>query len=139
MRTRPRSPSGTRDGSQIDPRSPRVAQSSTTFAPASAARASVPPHASDSSSGCAKTPRIVRPASWPGGSGFRRTFASSLRTRLTRRGDEPAVDGDVFVDHALDSEACHGAIANPAAVEIEHARQLVDHVLQVLEHSAGDA
>src|SRR5450759_2982189 len=126
VRTSPRSPSGTSEGSLIEPASPREAHSTMTRAPASARRASVPPHASDSSSGCAKIPRTVRPA---------RGRASSATMRL----HDPTVDGDVFIDHASGAEARDGALAHAPAIEVEDARQLVDHLLEVLEDQAGDA
>src|SRR5712671_634707 len=119
-RTWPRSPSGTSVGSLIDPASPREAQSRTTRAPASASRASVPPHASDSSSGCAKTPRTVLPA--------------SERLSATMGLHDAAVDADVFVDHARDAEARDGALADAPAIESEHAPEVVRHVLEVVEY-----
>src|SRR5258708_38483300 len=124
-RTPPRSPSGTSAGSLIDPASPRDAQSRTTRAPASASRASVPPHASDSSSGCAKMPRTVRPAS--------ESLSGTVRLH------DAAVHADVFVDHARDAEARNGALADAPAIEIEHAREGVRHVLEVVEYHPGDS
>src|SRR6185503_13649409 len=122
-RTAPRSPSGTSAGSLIDPDSPREPQSSTTRAPASASRASVPPHASDSSSGCAKTASTVRPAA-----------ALSGTVRLH---DAP-VNGEVFVGHPPGAEPGDRALANDAAIEIEDAGQLVCHLLEILVHDSGD-
>src|SRR5262252_1298949 len=126
-RTPPRSPSGTSEGSLIDPASPRDAQSSTTRAPESASFASVPPQASDSSSGCAKIPSTVRPASG------RCSMLPSGTTTL----HETRVHVDVAVDHPLDAEARDRALANPAPIEVEHARQLVGHLLEVLEDHPG--
>src|SRR5262245_35197052 len=122
VRTLPRSPSGTSDGSLIDPRSPRDAHINTTRTPASVSRASVPPHSSDSSSGCAKTASTVL-----------------LPLFVTVRSGQPAVDGDVFVDHARRAEPRDGALAHAPAVEIEHARKSVDQFLEVVEHFAGHA
>src|SRR5881397_3969009 len=124
VRTRPRSPSGTRAASLIDPRSPRVAHSSTMLAPASAARASVPPQASDSSSGCAKTARIVRPASG-------RSTTMLLHDAL--------IDRDVLVDHAGRAEPRDGPVPDAPTIQIEHTRQLVHHLLEVGEHDPGHA
>src|SRR5438445_10163553 len=124
VRTRPRSPSGTSDGSLIEPRSPRVAQNSTTVAPASAARASVPPQASDSSSGCANTASSVRPA--------------RSCTAGTAGAEQTPIDAHVFVDHAAGAEAGDRALANTPAVEVEDPWQLVHHLLEVREHDAGD-
>src|SRR3954464_5982756 len=126
-RTRPRSPFGTSAGSLIDPASPRVAQRTTTRAPASARRASVPPQASDSSSGCAKIPSTVRPARG------RRAPLSSATTTL----HETRVDMDIAVDHPLDAEASDRLRANATAVEVEHARQFVGHLLEVFEDHPG--
>src|SRR4029079_18087672 len=106
----------------MNPRSPRDPHISTTRTPASASRASVPPHVSDSSSGCANTARTV------------------LGLACGTIGlDDAAVYGDVFVDHASRSEARDGAVPHPATVEVEHARKLVGHLLQVAEHDSGDA
>src|SRR5262245_42197458 len=126
-RTMPRSPSGTSAGSLIEPASPRDAQISTTRAPASASRASVPPQASDSSSGCAKIPSTVRPVR-----AGRSTLPSGTMTL-----HETRVHVDVAVDHPLDAEARDRALADPAAIEVEHARQLVGHLLEVLEDHPG--
>src|SRR5262249_45905240 len=126
-RTPPRSPSGTSAGSLTDPASPCVAHSSTTRAPAWASRASVPPQASDSSSGCGKTPRTVRPAS-----GRRSALASGTMTL-----HQPRVHLDVAVDHPLDAEASDGALADAMTIEIEHPRQLVGHLFEVLEDHPG--
>src|SRR5262245_57080694 len=126
-RTRPRSPSGTSAGSLIEPASPRDAHSSTTRAPASARRASVPPHASDSSSGCAKIPSTVRPA---------RGGPSRLPSGTTAL-HETRVRVEIAVDHPLDAEAFDRALADTAPIEIEHARQLVGHLLEVLEDHPG--
>ena len=115
-------------GSLTDPRSPREAHSSTTRAPASASRASVPPHASDSSSGCAKTARTVRP-----------TTPSDQLSSATVRLDDLLVDRHVLVDHALDAEARDGALADAPAIEREHARQAGRHLVEVVEDDAGDA
>src|SRR5262245_29954071 len=106
VRTPPRSPSATSDGSLTDPDSPSDPQMRMTRTPASARRASVPPHASDSSSGWARTTRTVLGAS------------GTLRLH-----DAP-VDVHVALDHALHSEARHRALADAPAIEIEHARQL---------------
>src|SRR5580704_4223665 len=129
-RTRPRSPSsGTSPGSLIAPFSPCDAQSSTTRAPPLAARASVPPQASDSSSGCAKIARIVRPASGRSGeAGELRAGTVPLCVR-----HQSFVDRDVLVDHAVDPEPLDGALPDAAPVEVEDARQLVGHLFEVLE------
>src|SRR3989449_7079923 len=126
VRTPARSPSGTSAGSLTDPRSPREAHINTTRAPASDRRASVPPHASDSSSGCAKTARTVRPSSGRESSG-------------TMRLHEFPVHVDVLVYHPGDAEARHSALMDPLPVEIEHAVQIVHHLLEVVEHQARDA
>src|SRR6185295_15829061 len=99
--------SGTRAGSLTDPFSPREAQSRTTLTPASDSRASVPPQASDSSSGWAKTASTVRPVTSP----------ESPAMRATMRLDDLPVDGDVFVNHALRAEPRHRALAHAAAIE----------------------
>src|SRR5258707_15283008 len=122
-RTRPRSPSGTSDGSLIDPASPCDAHTMTTRQPASARRASVPPQASDSSSGWAKMPSTVRPAR---GSAALASGTMSLH--------DPGVDGDVLVDHALGSETGDRALVHAAAIEIEHARQSANHLFEVVEN-----
>src|SRR5215467_11060212 len=106
VRTWPRSPSGTSVGSLIDPDSPREAHITTTRAPASASRASVPPQASDSSSGCAKIARIARPA---------KSTDSGMRPPF----DDVLVHGHVLVDHALDAEPFDGALANAPAIQAE--------------------
>src|SRR6202163_1054878 len=126
-RTRPRSPSGTSAGSLMDPPSPRDAQSRTTLAPASARRASVPPHASDSSSGCANTASTVRPV---------RSSVSSVMP-ATMHLHDALVHGHVLVNHALHAEACRRPGADQAAIETEYARQLVDHLLEITEHEPG--
>src|SRR5581483_11674278 len=128
-RTAPRSLPSRSDGSATDPRSPREAHRSTTRAPPSASRASVPPQASDSSSGWAKTARTVRPASDRPGSAAAGTMGLH----------DSAVDGDVLADHARDAEPLDGAIAHPAAVERQHARQVRGHLLQIAEHDPGHA
>src|SRR6185503_20051243 len=121
-RTPPRlSPSGTRDGSQTDPASPRDAHTTMTRAPASARRANVPPHASDSSSGCAKMPRMVRPAS---GSSPDRAVRSASGTGSLH---ETRIHGDVLLDHAGGAEPGHRPFVDAAPIEAEHARQVVDH------------
>ena len=117
-----------------DPVSPRDAHSRTTRAPASARRASVPPHASDSSSGCAKTASTVRPARRQ-----RRRIRRSVSVGHDAASTSRRVDGDVLVDHAVDAEARDRALADAPAIEAEHARQPVDHLLEVVEHDAGDA
>src|SRR5688572_15032178 len=123
VRTLARSPSGTSAGSLIDPRSPRDAQSSTILAPASASRASVPPHDSDSSSGWANTARIVRPSSPVG----------------TMRLEDTFVYRQIPINHPRDAEPRHRPLADAAAIEIEHPRQLVDHLFQILEHDPRHA
>src|SRR5206468_48833 len=97
------------------------------LAPASAARASVPPQATDSSSGCAKTARIVRPAR-PG---------VSVSTLVIAPLHEPPIDGDILIDHAPRAEARDRPSADAAAIEIEDARELVRHLLEILEDEAG--
>src|SRR5260370_18782993 len=134
-RTRPRSPPGTSAGSLIDPFSPCEAQSSTTRAPPLAARASVPPQASDSSSGCAKIARIVRPAS--GRSGEIVVLRAGTVALCVLY--QAFVDRDILVDHAVDAEPLDGALPDTAPVEVEDARQLVGHLLEILEHQAGHA
>src|SRR5712671_1543032 len=118
-RTRPRSLVATSDGSLIDPRSPRDAQSRTMRAPASARRASVPPQASDSSSGWARTTRIVRPEK----SGS----------------DETLINRFVLGDHPLDAEPRDRAFADRAAIQREHGCQVSDHAVEAVEDHAGDA
>src|SRR5947208_5573225 len=124
VRTPARSPSGTSAGSLIDPDSPRDPQRSTTRAPASASRASVPPHASDSSSGCAKTARTVRPAS------------GRSTTMLLH---DTKIDRDVLFDHAGRAEPRDGPLADAPTIQIEQTRQLVHHLLEVGEHHPGHA
>src|SRR5581483_7059752 len=120
VRTAPRSSPSTRVGSLTDPDSPRDPQMRTTRAPASASRASVPPQASDSSSGCANTASTVRPE---------KSATASL--------DDVAIDVRVLLDHAGDAEPRDGVLAHAAAIEIENARQLVGHLLQIVEHEPG--
>src|SRR4051794_4563615 len=129
-RTVPRSPSGTSAGSLIDPASPCEAQTITTRQPASASRASVPPQASDSSSGWAKMPSTVRPAR---GSGLASGASGTVGLH------DPGVDGDVFVDHALGAEAGDRALVHAASIEIEDARQTAHHRLEVVEDQSGHA
>src|SRR4051812_12318609 len=92
-------------------------------APASASRASVPPHASDSSSGWARTTRIVRPEQ------------SATPVRL----DDLLVHRHVFVDHAFDAEARDGALADAAAIEREDGGEVRDHLVEIVEDPARDA
>src|SRR5439155_22714494 len=82
-------------------------------------RASVPPQASDSSSGCAKTATIVRPS-------------TVLGTTVTLH--QLLVDCDVAVDHPVEAESGDGVLADTPTIEREHARQVVDHPLEILEH-----
>src|SRR6478752_7623088 len=96
--------------------------------PASARRASVPPQASDSSSGWAKMPSTVRPAR-----------GSAALASGTMGLHDPVVDGDVLVDHTLGAEPGHRALVHAAAIEIEHARQSVNHLFEVVENQPGDA
>src|SRR5882672_9564886 len=124
-RTTPRSPSGTSAGSLIEPASPRDAHTTTTRAPASTRRANVPPHASDSSSGCAKIASTVRPA--------------RRRALVTTGLHEPGVNRDVLVHHAGCSETGDRALADAAAIEIEKAWQVVGHLLEVVENHPGYA
>src|SRR6185503_1495418 len=123
VRTPARSPSGTRDGSLIDPRSPREAQSSTTFTPPSASRAIVPPQVSDSSSGWANTIRTVGASTASG----------------TMRLDHAFVDREVAVHHSGDAESRHRLRVDPPPIQIEHPRQLVDHLFEIVEDEAGHA
>src|SRR3954470_24766960 len=104
VRTSARSPSASSAGSLTDPDSPRDPHISTTRTPASDSRASVPPHASDSSSGWAKIARTVL-----------RALSGTMGLH------EPGVYGDVLVDHPLDAEACDGAVVHALAIEREHA------------------
>src|SRR4051812_48800023 len=120
--TAPRSPSARSAGSLTDPLSPCDAHNRTTRAPASARRAIVPPQASDSSSGWASTTRMVRPAM----SG-------------APAGDNALIHCDVFVDHALDAEARHGALADAAAIEREDGCQIRGHRVERLEDHSRHA
>src|SRR5256885_3066600 len=131
-RTPPRSPSGTSAGSLIDPASPRDAQSRITRTPASASRASVPPHASDSSSGWANTASTVRPASCRSDRSPD-PFALSATVRLHDAG----VDASVFVDHSRGAESLDGALADAAPIEIEDARPVAGHLLEIVEDHPG--
>src|SRR5439155_25316972 len=106
VRTAPRSPFDASAGSPVEPASPRDAQKTTTRAPASEARARVPPHASDSSSGCAKTPRMVRPA----------RLAEARSARLSSGAgttglEHMTVYRFVFGGHAFKSETREGLLA----------------------------
>src|SRR5438477_9106290 len=101
----------------MEPASPRDAHSSTTRTPASASRASVPPHASDSSSGWAKTASTVRPARPVGSSG----------TRATVRLHDPFVHGDVFIHHPRDAKPLHRPLVDAPAVEGQHPTELIGH------------
>src|SRR5438270_9568175 len=112
-RTLGRSAAATSAGSLRAPFSPRDAQRRTTRAPASASRASVPPHAIDSSSGWANTARMVRPE---------------------KSGNDALVDGEIFVYHPLDPEPFHRAFANAAPIERKRLRQILDHLTQVVEN-----
>src|SRR5206468_10813065 len=104
---RPRSPSGRSAGSPTAPFLPRGAHSTATPAPASERRASVPPHASDSSSGWAKTART----SWP---------ASSFSDMAGLR--NIVIDALVLPDHPIDAKPRDGALADAEAIEREDAR-----------------
>src|SRR3954469_22012573 len=126
-RTCPRSPSGTSAGSLIDPASPCDAQTITTRQPASERRASVPPQASDSSSGWAKMASTVRPAR-----------GSAALASGTMGLHDPGVDGDVLVHHPLGTEPGNGLLVHAAAIEVEHAGQSVSHLLEIVEDEAGD-
>src|SRR5688500_17511025 len=144
VRTLARSPSGTSAGSLIDPRSPRDAQSSTILAPASARRASVPPHDSDSSSGWANTARIVRPPSNEDSQIDCLMFWSSVSGEPslplgTMRLEDTFVYRQIPINHPRDAEPRHRPLADAAAIEIEHPRQLVDHLFQILEHDPRHA
>src|SRR5712692_7319604 len=134
VRTEPRSPFGASAGSLVEPASPREAQKTTTRAPASEARANVPPHASDSSSGCAKTPRMVRPVRFAAARGSRRSSGAGT-TGL----EHMTVYRFVFGSHAFKSETCEGPLADTAPIELEDPRQSGRHLFHVLEHEAGDA
>src|SRR5262245_3250024 len=123
--TRPRLSSGTSVGSLMDPRPPLDAQMSTTRAPASARRASVPPHASDSSSGCAKIARTVRPAS----------VASVPATLASSKG---VIQLFVFRDHPLDTEARDGMLANAASTEGHRTWEVGHHSIETVRDDAGD-
>src|SRR5262249_50524865 len=130
-RTRPRSPSGTSAGSLIDPASPRDAHSRITRTPASDSRAIVPPHASDSSSGCANTQSTVRPASG--------RSVSEFVSTATAGSDDVRVDVDVFVDHACGAETLDRARAHAAAGQGGHARQIVGHLFEIVEDHPPDS
>src|SRR5258708_31782842 len=106
VRTAARSPSASSAGSLTDPDSPRDPHIRTTRTPASDSRASVPPHASDSSSGWAKIARTVLRAT-SGTMGLHQLF----------------VNADILVDHPLDAEPRDGAIVHALAIECEHAMQ----------------
>src|SRR5882724_1789156 len=121
-RTRPRS--GTTDGSLDEPASPLEAQTTTTRAPASAARARVPPQASDSSSGCAKIASTVRPSRHRSGAG-------------TVRLDEPLIDRFVTGHHPLDGELGHGVRVHAPPIEIEDAGKAGYQLIQRAEREAG--
>src|SRR5580765_5494855 len=108
--------------SLTDPFSPCDAQMSTTRAPASARRASVPPQAMDTSSGCADPARIVRPEK-----------SGALG------GDDALINGFVLVDHAIDPEALHGTLADSPAVERKRLRQLLDHLAKITENQPRHA
>src|SRR3954452_1911897 len=127
-RTSPRSRAPRSAVSLTDPHSPRDAQSSTTRAPESTRRASVPPQASDSSSGWAKTARIVRPA----------PPCFSVCASSTMALHDPAVHRHVLIGHALGAEAFDGAIPDTPPVERGHAGQPGGHLVEILEHDAGD-
>src|SRR4051812_40342913 len=114
-----RSPSDRSARSLTAPFSPREAHSSTTRAPPSARRASVPPHAMDSSSGWAKTARMVRPA---------KSGASGLEDAL--------IDGDVLTYHSIDTEPRHRAFADAPAIKTERTRQVFHHLAKIAEDEA---
>src|ERR1043166_2766605 len=119
-RTLPRSAFATSAGSLTAPFSPREAQIRMTRAPASERRAMVPPHASDSSSGCAKTTRMVRP-------------------EKSGAPDDAFKDRDVPVDHPLDAEPRDRAVSHPPAVESEDRFQAGSHLVERVEGHARDA
>ena len=53
--------------------------------------------------------------------------------------DDPAVDADVFIDHAVDPEARHRMLPDAPPIEREHARKLVHHLVEGIDDEAGDA
>ena len=108
----PESPSRAGRRSLTDPRSPRDAHSSTTRAPASASRASVPPQASDSSSGWAKTARMVRP-------GKRASYHAAATSVLPRvAGTRPRIRRPCGL-----RRTARRRVAHAPAIEREHARE----------------
>src|SRR5580765_277368 len=125
VRVLARSSSATREPSLQEPRSPREPQITTTRAPASERRASVPPQASDSSSGWAKTARIVRPE---------KSGASGMRPSV----DDSLIHGEVLVDHAFHAESRDGLLADAPAIQTEHARKSIGHLIEIAEDHAGD-
>jgi hypothetical protein len=50
---------------------------------------------------------------------------------------QTSIDLDVFVDHASAAEPRDRALPHAPPVEVEDARQLVSHLLEVLEHQPG--
>src|SRR5438876_9583832 len=107
----------------MKPRSPRDAHSRTVDAPRSANRANVPPHASDSSSGWAKTARIVRPARL----GVSRGVHATVSLHKT------PVNGHVLVHHAVAAEPGDRALTHTPTIDREHVRQTVHHFVQAAE------
>src|SRR5580765_6243324 len=125
VRALARSSPATREPSLQEPRSPREAQITTTRAPASERRASVPPQASDSSSGWAKTARTVRPE---------KSGASGMRPSS----DDALIDLEVPVDHAFHAESRDGSLADAPAIQTEYSRKPVGHLIEIAEDHAGD-
>src|SRR4029450_758779 len=58
---------------------------------------------------------------------------------VTIRYCDSIVDGDVLVDHAIDTEPGNRASAHLTPVEIEHTREPIRHGFQVVEHDTGAA
>src|SRR5947209_10858941 len=102
----------------------------TTRTPASASRASVPPHISDSSSGWANTARTER---------ARASDGVALPSACLMPLDDAPVDVDALADHPRRAESGDRALADAPAIEIEDARQLVRHLLEIVVHDPRDA
>src|SRR4029077_1219324 len=85
----------------------------------------VPPQAIDSSSGWAKTARIVRPE-------------KSDTSGIPPSFDDLPVNGEVLVHHAFHAEPLDGPVAHTPAIQTQHARESIGHLIEIAEDHAGD-
>src|SRR4051812_18655737 len=108
--------------------SPCVAHMMTTRAPESTRRASVPPQASDSSSGCAKTASTTCPS---------KACAAVATSACAPLIDDAPEGVDVPVDHRHDAKAPDRFCADVSAIQGQHPREAVHHRVDVAEYAAG--